>query len=137
MATLLDQEQIEQYTAIAGRLQKAATMADRPGTEVAEELGGRYLVRYLTAAQLTEFTAGSTDRAHWVTTTAIAPDQVVAWLALFAPKVPRAHALILDAAQIAVIRGPAWIRLGKGIEYYLPQGFPEAAVVDVGVIQVT
>lgn len=111
-------------------------MPDRMGLEVAEELGGRYLARYLTPAQVGEFTEGSTDRDHWVTPTAISPSDVVSWLALFAPNVDRRHALLLDASAIEVVRGPAWIRLGQGIEYYLPGGFPKEAIVDVGVIQV-
>jgi hypothetical protein len=61
----------------------------------------------------------------------------VAWLALFAPLLARRHALVLNPEEIDVIRGPAWIRGGQGIEYYLPSGFPQAAVVDVGVIAVT
>jgi hypothetical protein len=71
-----------------------------------------------------------------VTPTAIASENVVSWLALYAPRVKREHALILDPAKIEIIRGPAWIRFGQGIEYYLPTGFPKAAVVDVGIVQV-
>lgn len=136
-STLLDQEQIERDgTAIAVRRQPVEAMPVRLGTEVAEELGHRYLVRYLTDSQVSLFSTGSTDRAHWVTPTPYGVEDVVSWLALFAPRQPRRHALLLDTIEISEVCGPAWIRLGQGIEYYLPRGFPEAAVVDVGVVQV-
>ena len=137
IATLLDQEQIEKLNPIAPRPQAVETMPDRTGDDVATELGGRLFVRYLVPSQKAEFTDGSTDRDHWVTPTAIAPEHAVSWLALFAPRVKRQHALLLDPAKIDVVRGPAWIRFGQGIEYYLPSGFPKDAVVDVGVIQVS
>ncbi len=136
MATLLDQEQIEQTTAIVARPQDVRDMPDRRGVDVAAELGGRLVVRYLVDSQVDEFTHGSNDRGHWVTTTAISPEDVIFWLALYAPRDRRRHALLLDPAKIEIIRGPAWIRLGPGLEYYLPNGFPEDAVVDVGVVQV-
>jgi hypothetical protein len=136
MATLLDQEQIEKSRPIAARPRDVASLPDRTGVQVAAELGGRFLLRYLTGSQVSEFRDGSTDRDHWVTPTAIAPEEVVSWLALLAAHVPRKHALILDPAKIAVIRGPAWIRLGLGVEYYLPYGFVKAAIVDVGVVVV-
>lgn len=136
MATLLDQEQIEVTNTIEPRTRDIQAMPDRSGEEVAEELGKRLLVRYLAPWQVSEFTTGGSTRHHWVTPTPIAPDDVVSWLALFAPNVKRKHALILDPAQIPLIRGPAWIRLGQGIEYYLPDGFPSEAVMQPGTIQV-
>lgn len=135
-ATLLDQEQIEHSSGIGSRLVDVTAMPDRTGKNVAQELGGRLLLRYLHEGQVSEFTKGSSDRGHWVTPTAIAPEEVVFWLALYAPLVRRKHALLIDPAQVETIRGPAWIPLGPGIEYYLPGGFEDRAVVDVGVIQV-
>jgi hypothetical protein len=136
MATLLDQEQIERTSPIAARSCAVERLPDRTGPDVSAELGGRLLVRYLVAAQVAEFTGGSTDRPHWVTPSPIAPEHAVSWLALVAPRVKREHTLLLDPQEIDVVRGPAWIRCGMGIEYYLPKGFPQAAIVDVGVIQV-
>lgn len=124
IATTLDQEQIELTGTIAPRSGDVEALPDRSGLEVANELGGRLLARYLTASQVTAFGAGSTDRAHWVTPTAISPDEVISWLALFGPHVARQHVLLLDPAKFDVIRGPSWIRLGQGLEYYLPSGFP-------------
>jgi hypothetical protein len=136
LSTLLDQERIEVAQVIAARRTAVETMPDRGGCDVVEDLGDRHALRYLTASQVTEFVDGST-RPHWVTPTALSPEEVVPWLALYAPKLPRAHVLLLDLNEVEVVRGPAWIRLGQGIEYYLPNGFPKSAIVDVGVLQVT
>lgn len=136
LSTLLDQEQIEMNGSIGPHVGDVETMPDRSGVEVAEELGGRLLLRYLVDAQITEFLDGSEDRSHWVTPTAIAPADVIDWLALFAPHLPRKHALLLDPSKIPTIRGASWIRLGSGIEYYLPVGFPRDAVLDVGHVKV-
>ena len=136
LSTLLDQERIELVQTIAARAVSVEHMPDRSGPDVVDDVGDRYVLRYLTASQTSEFVDGS-DRGHWVTPTALSPDQVVSWLALYAPRLPRAHVLLLDLNEIEVVRGPAWIRLGQGIEYYLPQGFPKSSIVDVGVLQVT
>lgn len=135
LSTLLDQERIETVQAIAARTEDVRGLPDRTGSEVAEDFGNRYALRYLTPSQLTSFNAGS-DRPHWVTPTAISPDDVVSWLALFTPGTPRKHVLLLDLNEVEIVRGPAWIRLGQGIEYYLPNGFPGEAVVHVGVLEV-
>ncbi|HEY8112889.1 MAG TPA: hypothetical protein VII16_08475 [Actinomycetes bacterium] len=132
---MLDQERIEITTPISSRLTAVETMPDRAGTNVAEDLGDRYLARYLTSAQVPEFLDGS-SRGHWVTPTALSPNDVVPWLALYAPMLKRQHLLLINPSKVDVIRGPAWIRLGQGIEYYLPHGFPKSAIVDVGVLQV-
>ncbi|WP_236666518.1 hypothetical protein [Nocardioides baculatus] len=133
---MLDQERIEVVTPIASRLSSVEAMPDRAGIDVAFDLGDRYLVRYLVASQLTEFLGGS-SRPHWVTPTPLSPVDVISWLALFAPTKPRHHLLLIDPAKVEAIRGPAWVRLGQGIEYYLPDGFPQEAIVDVGVLQVS
>lgn len=134
---MLDQEQIEAASLIAPRRQPVEHMPDRSGGDVETELGRRFLIRYLMDSQLHEFLNGSTNRGHWVTPTAIAPEAATSWLALFAPKLSRKHVLMLDVSKVDVVRGPAWIRGGQGIEYYLPYGFSQNAIVDVGVIMVT
>ena len=108
-------------------------MKKRSGTEVDTEIGGRYLLRYLHAGQLTEFLNGS-ERRHWVTPTPITPEDLVSWLALFEPTIKRKHVLILDPKKIKNICGPAYIHLGQGIEYCLPHGFGKEAIVSVGVV---
>lgn len=135
MATMLDQEQIEKSSPIQPRVVDVEGMPDRPGSDVADELGGRMLVRYLTPAQVSDFLSGST-REHWVTPTPVSADHSCGWLALPSPTIRREYAIVLDPAKIGSIRGPAWIRLGEGIEYYLPEGFPADAILDARVVQV-
>lgn len=135
IATMLDQEQIEGAgTAIESRLVDVEGMPPRSGHDVASELGGRLLIRYLTNAQVGDFDGGDTSRGHWTTPTPVGRDDVAHWLSLFAPNVERDHVLLLDPAAVPTICGPAWIRFGEGIEYYLPGGFPKTAVLDVGSI---
>jgi hypothetical protein len=136
IATILDQEQIELTNAIAPRTQDVQQMPDREGKDIGIELGGRLLVRYLVESQVDEFLDGSLNRGHWVTTTAIAPEDVVHWLHLVAPRVPRRHALLLYPAKISIVRGPAWIEGAPGLEYYLPIGFPKEAIFTLGAFQV-
>jgi hypothetical protein len=100
----------------------------KSGGAVFEELGGRFLLRYLVPAQIADFRAGG-EGVHWVTPTPYQPEETLSWLALPALREPRLHALVLDPRRIAVIRGPRWVRLGGGIEYILPHGFPGEALV--------
>ena len=136
LATILDQEQIEKYSGvISPRTSDVERLSDRKGTEVAKELGSRYVVRYLGANRLTDFLNGTTE-VQWVTPTAISPEDLAHWLALPDPHFSRRHAILLDLNFIDVVRGPAWVKLGEGIEYFLPNGFSKAAIVDGRVIEV-
>jgi antitoxin (DNA-binding transcriptional repressor) of toxin-antitoxin stability system len=98
------------------------------GTAVARELGGRYLVRYVTRAGGARDVAGR-DGLIYVTPTAYATSEAITWLALPGP---RPFYLLLDPAGIETIAGPRYVHLGQGIEYLLPDGFPAGAVVGVG-----
>ena len=102
-------------------------LPDRTGAQVSDELGGRYLLRYIRAAQVGTLTGGS-PTPQWVTPTPYSSDEAVPWLMLPDPLVPRTHLLFLQPAQINVIRGPRWVHLGSGIEYLLPFGFPPSAI---------
>jgi len=102
-----------------------------PGPQVAQELGNRYLLRYLLDSQLTAFLNG-TSAPQYVTPTPYGPRDAVRWLALPAPNLPRRYALLLDPSLIPDIGGPRWVQFGGGIEYFLPNGFPASAIVDVG-----
>lgn len=136
LATLLDQEQIERSSGqIAARTVNVETMDTRTGVDVARELGSRYVIRYLGANRLTDLLVG-TSEGQWVTPTPISPKDVAHWLALPDPQYLRKHAILLDLNHITKVCGPAWIKLGEGIEYYLPDGFPSQAIVDLRVIEV-
>jgi hypothetical protein len=120
--------EVQRSAAIAGRGTPDFQLQRRSGGDVARELGNRYLLRYLLAHQLGQFQNGS-SRNHHVTPTPYSPEDTISWLALPRPTEPRTHVMLLDPARISVILGPRWVRLGKGIEYVLPDGFSQGAIV--------
>src|SRR5712691_11666714 len=67
----------------------------KTGQQVADELQGRALLRYLLPKQVGLFTGGSTAKT-FVTPTALAPDQLCIWLFVPAPHVPRPYVLLID-----------------------------------------
>lgn len=99
----------------------------RTGVEVATELQGRPLLRYVTYE-------GVHEQSHtgptFVCPTAYAPADQVNWLALPRPELVRDYVLLLDPELIPSIKGPRWVSGGGGIEYVLPDGYgPEAVIV--------
>ncbi len=137
LATMLDQEMIEYGGGrIEHRLVADAKLPPRSGADVARELGDRYLLRYMLRSQVGEFVGGSRAK-HNVTPTPLAPDELASFLALPRPGELRTHVIALRPAAIPEIRGPRWVRLGKGIEYVLPHGFPKDALVVEWEIEVT
>lgn len=132
LATVLDLEMLIANGAVihSPNISDAA-LAPRTGSEVARELGGRYLLRYVRPHQLGTLIGGSA-RAQWVTPTPYSRTAVARWLALPNPLDPPRHALVLDPEAIAVLAGPRLVRLGGGIEYFLPQGFSRDAIVAPG-----
>jgi hypothetical protein len=107
LATLLDQEMLENRgtVSIMPAPTPDAMVPVKTGNAVFEELGGRFLLRYLVPAQLTAFEVGGAG-VHWVTPTPYQPEETLSWLALPALSEPRRHALILDPREIEVICGP-------------------------------
>jgi len=130
LATRVDQEWLErvQGVQIASSLTPDNALTLKDGATLARELGGRYLIRYLHSDQLGTGQQGSVAPCY-VTPTAYSPEDCVRWLALPNPAHPREFALILDPSKIPAALGPRWVRLGDGIEYLLPQGFPPEALV--------
>jgi hypothetical protein len=135
LATMLDQEmlEVEHLVQIFPSFTPNLAMPAKTGLEVSQELGNRYLLRYLLRDQVGRFTAGSTD-PHYVTPTTYSPKELTGFLALPNPRKRRAYVLVLDPKRIAEIRGPRWVRAGNGIEYILPNGFGPDAVAfkDIG-----
>ena len=117
----------ERGVTFESRIAAVNQLPDKTGQQVAGELAGRYLLRYLLFEQIHEFINGSDD-AHWVTPTPIAPSHASKVLALFQPQRQRKYVMLLRPELIPTIRGPRWIPMGHGIEYYLPHGFPRAAL---------
>jgi len=103
----------------------------KTGLQVFDELGGRYLIRYLTDLQYGRFTGGDTGR-HYTTPTPYPMNELNRWLALRDPREKRPWLLLLDPRKVLEIRGPQWVAGPGGIQYILPNGFPEDAIVVPG-----
>ena len=138
LATVLDQEMLEvvRYVRIASRVTPDAALLFKSGGDIALELGGRYLLRYMMPHQVGQYAMGSKDR-HFVTPTAYSPEDAISWLYLPKPTGKRPFVMLLNPAKIPIVQGPRWVRLGNGIEYLLPQGFPREAVVVGWELEVT
>jgi hypothetical protein len=108
----------------------------KSGREVFEELGGRFLLRYLLPSQTRVFLE-DVARKHWVTPTPYSPEETISRLALPAPTQPREYVLILDPREIEEVRGPRHVLFGSGIEYILPRGFRKEALVLPWPLEVT
>jgi hypothetical protein len=93
----------------------------------------RLLIRYLRNHQVGLLTSGS-SRPQWVTLTPYSGPETISWLALPVPRDAPTHALLLNPARMGSypIDGPRWVRLGGGVEFLLPMGFPSAAISPPG-----
>jgi hypothetical protein len=132
LATNLDRHMLEERgTLMVPGITPDLAVPTKSGDEVFEELGGRFLLRYLlpgqgdTVGKLSQIQ----DRMQWVTPTPYSPEETIAMLALPAPERPREYVLILDPRKIEEIQGPRRILFGLGIEYVLPRGFSRDALV--------
>ena len=101
------------------------------GREIAARTGFRHLLRYVRRSQAGSFINGST-REHFVTPTPYPTEDVCSYLALPAPLDRPHHVLLLETVALLRIRGPRMTRLGAGVEFILPTGFPKGAVVPPG-----
>lgn len=150
LATFLDQAMLEgSGLTIEPRLTREKDLAVlEDESDVKNKLKGRRLLRYLLPYQVGWFKSRpGISRALWrnerqyVTPTPYSPEETISWLFLPSPRQPRTYVLVLDPIKIVragkKIRGPRWVRLGKGIEFILPDGFPEDAVVGGWEMQVT
>jgi len=127
-ATYLDHQMlVRRGRSIATSSTPDATLEIKSGLEVADELGGRFLIRYLRRSEVSQYLYGNAAR-HFVTPTPYAAADCVAYLALPDPTVKRGHLLLLDPSKIDEIWGPRWVEAGRAIEYFLPHGFPQAAL---------
>lgn len=129
LAITLDEEMLHSSgTTIYPGITAPSSLPKKTGAQVSKELGGRLLLRYLLATQIGIFYGGS-NKLHFVTPTPIAPADTVSILALPAPGTSRDFAMLLDPKQIPDIWGPRYVRAGQGVEYLLPSGFPQSALV--------
>ncbi len=103
------------------------------GLQVSAEVGGRYLLKYLLPWQVGTYRHGSDEPAYF-TVTPLGPE-TPKYLAPPASQWTRTHVLLLDPKLLPPswdVRGPRWIAMGGGLEYFLPQGFPTEALVNIG-----
>src|SRR5580658_8680621 len=105
IATRLDEEMLAHRPAFVHPSHTPfSAMPSRPGRDIAVELGGRYLLRYLLRKQYRQFTTGSSS-PRFVTPTPYSPTEVISWLALPTPA-RREFVLFLDAVRLSDVRGP-------------------------------
>ena len=130
LATKLDIEMLlKQGVNIASVGIPDEELPKKTGLEVARELCGRPLLRYLRRQDVGRYLYGDSNR-HCTTPTPYASEDLIGFLNLPDPASRRTHFLLLDAAKVDEIRGPRYIAWGGGIEYVLPEGFPQEALVN-------
>ena len=128
IATRLDEEMLAHRPAIVYPSHTPlAAMPARSGPDIAAELGGRYLLRYLIRRQYRQFTTGSAS-LQFVTPTPYSPTEAISWLAL-PTAARREFVLFLNAKHLSDVRGPRRVLLGGGLEYILASGYPATAIV--------
>jgi len=104
-------------------------MPVRTGADVAAELAGRKLLR-LTTNQHEGPRAGMKT---WLTPTAICPECAGQMLHLPNELAQREWAILIEPSLVEELQGPRRPIMGVGIEYYLPKGYGEDAMVHYGV----
>ena len=136
LSTVLDQEMLEvvRRVRIAPRTvsyQILLVSWQKTGRQVAGELGGRYLLRYLLRHQVGSYINGSTDR-HYTTPTPYSPADTVSWLTLPSPTRKRDFVMLLDPTKIDTILGPPLDQARQRNRVYpsrgLQQGRPRLAL---------
>jgi hypothetical protein len=103
------------------------SMPLRTGAEVADELGGRLLVRYVTDQHVPPSMS-----AVWTTTSAICAVCSGPILHLPAQVTHRHWVFIIDPAKVDAIKGPRRCIMGQGVEYILPNGYEAKALLPPG-----
>lgn len=127
LATELDSRMLDKRIALVGT--PVGSLPVRPGSEVADELGGRLLLRYVPVQFVHE---KYRDTMTFVCPTPYASEDLGSYLALPNPTLLREFVIVLDPAKLDSIAGPRWCDLGQGIEYILTSGYPQAAIVAPG-----
>jgi hypothetical protein len=102
------------------------TMPMRTGGQVADELAGRMLVRYVTEQHPPPASEA------WLTPTPLGARGAGTILHLPHQVTTRHWVLVIDPARVGVIQGPRRVTMGQGIEYYLPHGYDAGAVLEPG-----
>lgn len=131
LAVTLDLEMLWRNGAVLhDALARAEDMPDLTPAQLATQLGGRPLLRYLLAHQAEEARTGRAGVVY-ATPTPMDPLEVAPANATPAVDRTRPFVLLLDPLLLAGVRGPRRVRQGFGIEYILTRGFSPDAVVPV------
>jgi hypothetical protein len=105
---------------------RLAEMPTRTGRQVAGELGGRMLLRYVTEQHPPPASEA------WLTPTPLGARGAGPILHLPVQVTARHWVLVIDPARVDAIKGPRRVIMGQGIEYYLPNGYGADAVLEPG-----
>ena len=127
LATELDSRMLDKGIAPVGT--PVGSLPVRRGAEVAKELGGRPLLRYVPFQLVHE---RYRDTMTFVCPTPYAPEDLAGYLALPNPTLPRDFVIVLDPVQLDEVADPRWCDLGQGIEYILTSGYTSAAILAPG-----
>lgn len=103
----------------------------RPGITIARELSGRLLINYLAPWQVRLFTHGRSGTVY-ATPTPYSPEEAVQYLLYPPDDGLREFAFLIDPGKVDVIVGPMRVAVNAGIQYVLPNGLPEEAIVVPG-----
>jgi len=130
LAKCLDEDMLQEAhgVRIAPSHELDEDLPKKTGGQVADELGGRYLLRYVLPSQVGAFNNGSSS-FHYVTCTPYSPEETIGQLALPNGTEPRSHVFVLQPMKLKKVLGPRWVRGCHGIEYLLPEGFGKDALV--------
>jgi hypothetical protein len=105
----------------------------RRGATVAREMRGRFLARYITAAQAVSMTGPTPMNSEvYATPTAYSPEEAPVWLITPGSVGTRPYVVLLDPAVLVWIIGAMLVGPAAGIQYVLPQGYPAEAIVVPG-----
>jgi hypothetical protein len=105
------------------------SLAVRTGQEVADELNGRLLLRYVPDSSIDEVSEARAGIETFVTPTPYAVRDLSHYLALPMPDIPRNSVIMIDPRRVKEVRGPQRVLAGAGIEYVLTAGYDADAVV--------
>jgi hypothetical protein len=130
LSLVLDEEMLGRHRVVVAP-PWTPDLALSPCDDLAAQLGGRLLVKYLRKEDRRTYSGSSAvvhfPGIHHVTPTAICLSNLASVLNL-PPLDPPRYALLLDPTRLEAL-GPRRIRGGRAIEYVLPRGFPLSAVV--------
>jgi hypothetical protein len=129
MATSLDHWMLKGHgvEAVASAT-RDADLPEKSGDQVFEETGRRYLIRYVPKDGIS-LESMLEPSPRWVTPTPYSAEDAVRYLALPFGERQREYYWLINPRYLRNVKGPRSIDGGFGIEYLIPEGVPEGALV--------